>query len=171
MAGQVAQQLCPDAGRLPLLWPDSPKTWGVWQRALRAGLRLGHAETAAGMAFVDPGGQSGGALSPGVHLLAPEPAGGTRLQTTAPQAGVGREESRGLALCRQRRPRGRLQQAHGGHPLLTDVRDGRVLCKQHHLWCGMLAHWAQLEAARRLFARYVVAAVLAPAALFWLGAA
>ena len=119
---------------------------------------------------MDLGGQSGGALSPGGNLLAPELVGGTQPQTRAPQ-------SRGLALSRQRHPRGRLLQAPGGHALLTAMRVARVLRQQLHLWYEMLTallarvHWAQRDAARRLLARSAGVAVLAPAALLTLGAA
>jgi hypothetical protein len=163
-------------------WLSSPGTASDWPtiwsrrrkalpaRALRAGLRWLLAEMVAGRVFVDLGGQSGGALSPGGNLLAPELVGGTQPQTRAPQ-------SRGLALSRQRHPRGRLLQAPGGDPLLTAMWVARVLRQQLHLWYVMLTallarvHWAQRDAARRLPARFAGVAVLAPAALLTLGAA
>ena len=155
-------------------WLSSPGTASDWPtiwsrrrkalpaRALRAGLRWLLAEMVAGRVFVDLGGQSGGALSPGGNLLAPELVGGTQPQTRAPQ-------SRGLALSRQRHPRGRLLQAPGGHPLLTAMRVARALRQLTALLARV--HWAQRDAARRLLARSAGVAVLAPAALLTLGAA
>ena len=155
---------------LPSSWPDSPKIWGIWRRATRVGMRWSWAEKAALKASGDPGGQYGGALSTGASRLTPEPAGNTRLQTKAFQEAWGRVRIRGLALCRQRRPRGRSQQAPGGHPLVTAVRAGRALGKQRHfrgsMWAVLpaRAHRAHCQAARRLSARHVAASSLVPAA-------
>ena len=106
MAGQVAQQLCPDAGRVALFVARFAEDLG----------RLA-ASDKGWKASGDPGGQYGGAISTGASRLTPEPAGNTRLQTKAFQEAGGIVRIRGLALCRQRRPRGRSQQAPGGHPL------------------------------------------------------
>ena len=158
MAGQVAQQLCPDAGRVALFVARFANDLR-WRRAIRVGMRWSWAEKAALKASGDFGGR-----------LTPEPAGNTRLQTKAFQEAGRIVRIRGLALCRQRRPRGRSQQAPGGRPLVTAVRAGRALSKQPHLrgrrWAVLpaRAHRAQCQAARRLSARHVAASVLVPAA-------
>ena len=165
MAGQVAQQLCPDAGRVALFEARFAEDLGRLAASDKGWNAVG-----LGGESSQYGGQYGGALSTGASRLTPEPAGNTRLQTKAFQEAGGRVRIRGLAMCRQRRPRGRSQQAPGGHPLVTAVRAGRALGKQRHLrgrmWAVLpaRAHRAHCQAARRLSARHVAASALVPAA-------
>ena len=170
MAGQVAQQLCPDAGRVALFVARFAEDLG----------RL--AASDKGWNAVELGGESSfeGVWGPwwpvwwcpfyGCEL----PNTGAGWEHTAADQGVpggwGRVRIRWLALCRQRRPRGRSQQAPGGHPLVTAVRAGRALGKQRHLrgrmWAVLpaRAHRAHCQAARRLSARHVAASALVPGA-------